>query len=151
MRAASVWSTVVAVTLTACSQDLESPSSAPALDEGAAASAPLSFAQVSSGVLHACGVTTDNRAYCWGSGGARLGVGVEKEVDDLYTRPVPVKTDLRFRFVTAGTYHTCGLTTDDRAYCWGYNFGAFLGDGSRTTRLTPVPVADGRRYRQLEA
>jgi alpha-tubulin suppressor-like RCC1 family protein len=37
---------------------------------------------------------------------------------------------LAFRQVSAGDNHTCGLTTEDRAYCWGLNEHGQLGDGS---------------------
>jgi hypothetical protein len=48
---------------------------------------------------------------------------------------------LSFRQVSAGFNHTCGVTPDNRAYCWGYNFFGQLGDGTTTTRLAPVAVA----------
>jgi hypothetical protein len=50
---------------------------------------------------------------------------------------------LAFYQVSAGGVQTCGLTTDNRAYCWGYNAEGALGDGTTTTRLRPVPVAGG--------
>jgi hypothetical protein len=40
--------------------------------------------------------------------------------------------------ISAGLFHSCGVTTGDRAYCWG--FGGAIGDGTFTPRLTPVPV-----------
>ena len=42
--------------------------------------------------------------------------------------------------VAAGTNHTCGLATDGSAYCWGNNYLAQLGDGTRTNSNIPVPV-----------
>lgn len=56
-----------------------------------------------------------------------------------------------WRSVTAGRQHTCGLATDSLAYCWGGNGAGQLGDGSRETRLGPVPVAGGRRFASLDA
>jgi alpha-tubulin suppressor-like RCC1 family protein len=53
--------------------------------------------------------------------------------------------------VNAGTSYACGLTTNRKAYCWGSNFTGQLGDGTRTTRFAPVPVAGGRSFRQLRA
>jgi alpha-tubulin suppressor-like RCC1 family protein len=41
----------------------------------------------------------------------------------------------------AGQYHTCGVTLGNVAYCWGLNSEGQLGDGTTTTRLTPVAVA----------
>jgi hypothetical protein len=53
-----------------CRDDAESPTapeSGPALTT--TATAALSFRQVSAGFFHSCGVTPDNRAYCWGDNG----------------------------------------------------------------------------------
>ena len=40
-----------------------------------------------------------------------------------------------------GDVHACGLTTDDRAHCWGGNTYGQIGDGTKTMRTAPVPVA----------
>jgi alpha-tubulin suppressor-like RCC1 family protein len=119
----------------------------------ATAAGALSFRQISTGSGHACGVTTDDRAYCWGSNDeAILGVGdTPLDENDISLRPIAVRGGLHFRFVSASGSFTCGLTTDDLAYCWGFNGLAQLGDGSRTVRSTPVPVAGGRRFRQLRS
>jgi alpha-tubulin suppressor-like RCC1 family protein len=53
--------------------------------------------------------------------------------------------------VTAGEFHTCGETTDNRAYCWGLNDGGPLGDGTIAQRLAPVAVAGGLFFAQLSA
>jgi alpha-tubulin suppressor-like RCC1 family protein len=37
--------------------------------------------------------------------------------------------------------YTCGVTTDARGYCWGENTEGYLGDGTTTSRSTPVPIA----------
>ncbi len=58
---------------------------------------------------------------------------------------------MAFRQVSAGDAHTCGVTTDDRAYCWGINDFGQLGDGTITERVRPVPVAGGHRFRQVMA
>jgi alpha-tubulin suppressor-like RCC1 family protein len=58
---------------------------------------------------------------------------------------------LRFGLVSAGDFHTCGVTTDNLAYCWGRNNVGGLGDGTTTDRLTPVPVAGGRRFLRVSA
>jgi alpha-tubulin suppressor-like RCC1 family protein len=55
-------------------------------------------------------------------------------------------TPLVFRFVSAGDSHTCGVTTDGRAYCWGNNFTGQLGDGTRTDHILPAPVLGGLRF-----
>lgn len=48
---------------------------------------------------------------------------------------------------SGGTEHTCGVTTDDRVYCWGFGL---LGNGSTySQRLAPVAVAGTLRFRQV--
>ena len=48
--------------------------------------------------------------------------------------------DLTFKGA-GGFGHSCGVTTDARAYCWGGNGYGQLGDGTQIQRLLPVPVA----------
>jgi len=100
----------------------------------------LTFAPVSAGgdARHTCGVTTEGAAYCWG-------LGVFGELGDATrTRrqpsPVLVAGALRFTAVSAGNNHTCGVTVEGAAYCWGRNAGGQLGDGTTTDRLSPVVV-----------
>jgi alpha-tubulin suppressor-like RCC1 family protein len=44
--------------------------------------------------------------------------------------------------LAAGQYHTCAVLDDGTVQCWGRNEWGQLGDGSTTTRLSPVPVAN---------
>jgi alpha-tubulin suppressor-like RCC1 family protein len=135
-----------------CREDAESPTSPEATPLATSAAQALAFHQVSVGRLHTCGVTTDNRAYCWGYnvyGGLGDGTTTQR------LAPVAVAGALRFRQVSAGIYHTCGVTTDYRAYCWGfYGLGSItqvaLGDGSTDGSRTPVPVAGGHRFREVD-
>ena len=135
------------------------PETTPAL---ATAAGTLSFTQVSvgggpTGGGHSCGVTTDDRAYCWGDNEhGQLGNGTNSGPEDCNgwpcsIRPVAVLGGLRFDHVSAGGNHSCGVTTDNRVFCWGYNPNGALGDGTTTTRLTPVAVAGGRHFRQVRA
>jgi alpha-tubulin suppressor-like RCC1 family protein len=113
--------------------DPGAPETAPAL----ATASALSFPQVSAGDAHTCGVTTDSRAYCWGwNVFGQVGNGTES-----YDRRTPalVVGGLRFRQISAGSYHTCGVTTGYRAYCWGNHV------------LRPMAVPGGHFFRQVSA
>ena len=140
---------VLAAALTACHNDAPTAPESSPRDAGALVSAtPPAFVQVTQGISHSCGVTVDDRAYCWGDNSSgQLGDGT------MTGRLVPhlVAGGLRFRFVSAGFFFTCGLTTEDKAYCWGENHEGNLGDGTEASRLKPVSVAGSRRYRQLRA
>jgi len=48
--------------------------------------------------------------------------------------------------VAAGIDHSCGVTPEGAAYCWGDNSNGQLGDGSKTSSLVPVPIAGGLAF-----
>jgi alpha-tubulin suppressor-like RCC1 family protein len=84
------------------------------------------FSTISAGYLHTCGVTQAGRALCWGYNlFGQLGDG---NWAFSRTTPVAVSSKLRFLAADAGRYHSCGLTLDGAAYCWGYNGDGQLGD-----------------------
>ncbi len=56
-----------------------------------------------------------------------------------------------FTSVTAGSGHTCGLTSAGTAYCWGSNQSGRLGDGTETNRTTPTAVTGGLTFASLSA
>lgn len=144
-----------------CRAEVQSPTEPDpvAPQENLSATATLAFWQLSAGGVHSCGVTTDNRAYCWGSNvDGRLGIGTDTEPESCWvnwqlypcsTRPVAVLGGLQFRNVSAAHFHTCGVTTLNRAYCWGDNDSGQLGDGTTTDRPRPVAVAGGLRFRSV--
>jgi alpha-tubulin suppressor-like RCC1 family protein len=147
-------------TLSGCREDTPSPAEPMSPVSTAADAGPLTFRQVSAGGGHSCAVTTGDQAYCWGVGSSgQLGIGWDAGLpvcDGLpcSTRPAAVVGGLRFRTLTTGTSHTCGVTIDDRAFCWGSNSWGQIGDGhgERTLRnLAPTAVVGGLAFRQLAA
>ena len=98
----------------------------------------LTWAQISAGRLHTCGVTVEGAAYCWGANlRGQLGTGFTDisgmtSGDFVEREPVPVSGGLTFRQVEAALgEHTCGSTTDGRTFCWGYNTRGQLGYGKQ--------------------
>jgi alpha-tubulin suppressor-like RCC1 family protein len=106
----------------------------------------LAFNWVNAAGATTCGVTTANKAYCWGYGkdGERGDGGVTERVSS----PRAVFGGHLFTKVTTGG-HTCGVTTSNQAWCWGLNFNGQLGDGTTTQRLTPHLVAGGLAFNQV--
>ena len=64
---------------------------------------PIRFESVSVSQRHACGLTTDGAAHCWGS-------------DEHGETTTPTGT---FTAVTTGPDHSCGLRPDGAVVCWG--------------------------------
>jgi hypothetical protein len=98
------------------------------------------FDFVHPGLFHACALNPYDVAFCWGSNEfGQLGTGSGSSS----TTPARVAGGLRFESLTVPPtgWHTCGVTADHRAYCWGLNYSGALGDGTTTNRPTPVPVA----------
>ena len=74
-------------------------------EHGEASLPTNTFASVSVGWIHACGVRTDGSVVCWG-------------YDGHGEASPPSGT---FSSVSAGTHHTCGVRTDGSVDCWGYD------------------------------
>lgn len=98
---------------------------------------------------HACGVALDDETYCWGSNDSGQ-LGTDSVAFSTPT-PVRVDTDVRFASVTAGGAHSCGLTADGRAHCWGDNRWGQLGDASTAVTRQPVAVNGGLVFSELSA
>ncbi len=160
MRIAPMFSSTLraglALAFVGCAGETTAPDGAPSAPAAATSSAPLSFAQLSVGYMHTCGVTTGGKAYCWGANDfGQLGDG-HPMGNVAQTRPVAVAGGLIFRHVSAGHQHTCGVTTDDRVYCWGQNGFGQIGHGTSAQGnddhfmyITPTRVLGDRRYRQV--
>lgn len=100
----------------------------------------LSFASLSAGYQHACGVTVTGAGYCWGDDNyGELGSGTAA----ASLTAVAVAGSQTFQQVSAGYYYSCGLTTAGAAYCWGNNGYGALGDSTTITRSAPVAVRGG--------
>ena len=57
---------------------------------------------------------------------------------------------LSFVSVSASSISTCGVTTTDDAYCWGFGGFGNLGDGTGSSSLTPVLVSGGLSFTSLD-
>ena len=108
------------------------------------------FQTLSVGGVHTCALTATGHAYCWGADHyGEVGDGGGVSAHGL--PPTPVAGEHTFTSLSAGGWHTCGLTPTGHAYCWGYNNWGQLGDGSSVNRDMPVAVAGGVRFVSISA
>ena len=103
-----------------------------------------SVAQVWGGNRHTCALGIDGYVYCWGRNDrGQLGN------NNTTNSPVPVRVLDANGFVNGsveqlsasglgGRWHTCVLTNERTAYCWGGNQNGELGDGSYAWSLVPT-------------
>jgi alpha-tubulin suppressor-like RCC1 family protein len=45
-----------------------------------------------------------------------------------------------FKSISAGVFHTHGIKADGTLWAWGFNYAGALGDGTTTTKTTPVQI-----------
>jgi len=110
----------------------------------------IKWTQVVTGAEHTCGLSSDQTAYCWGvNTRGQLGLAVV----DTVTRFVPtaVYGGFKFTMLAAGAGHSCGLTIDKTAFCWGQNSNGQLGDGTVLSRVAPTVVAGGLTFQSIGA
>src|SRR5438046_202048 len=68
------------------------------------------------------------------------------------TAPRPAATGARFARASAGALHTCALTNDGTAYCWGRNTENELGRGTMPGNATvPAPVLTTIKFDSITA
>jgi len=130
----------------------------------------IQFSSISSGVHHTCALTSDGTAYCWGlNSGGELGAPSKDTCKAEHSEfpcgksPIPVSGGLHFTALVVGQWHSCGLSNEGRAYCWGSDYDGQLGADSGLTvchepngnplkcASIPVPVAGGYRFALLVA
>jgi len=92
--------------------------------------------------------TTQDLIGVWGSGGMDVfAVGAGGTIlhydGTAWSQQLPSATPgspSTFTVVSAGGYHTCGVTASDAGYCWGDNGSGDLGSGTTPDSAIPVPV-----------
>ncbi len=107
------------------------------------------FRVLRAGLNHTCGLSTGGDALCWGSNDkGQLGDGSGSA---MRSSPAVVSGGLRFVSLSAGWYHSCGISGDGVAYCWGQNTNGQLGNGTRNDSRTPVAVSVPVKFTSISA
>lgn len=96
-------------------------------------------ASVTVGQYHACALTSTGGVKCWGHNGFYQ-LGDYSTTTGLFPGDVFGLTS-GVASISAGTYHTCAVTTAGGVKCWGSNGAGQLGDGTQNTQMAPVGVS----------
>ncbi|HEY6922877.1 MAG TPA: hypothetical protein VI653_05375, partial [Steroidobacteraceae bacterium] len=105
----------------------------------------VEFGFIGAGITHTCGLSTPaGIVYCWGDNSlGQVGDGTGGDGTTANDRSTPQRVavnppSLTFRSLSVGGAHTCALTANGTAYCWGWNDVGQLGDGTMNS-LSSVP------------
>ncbi|MBP6775559.1 MAG: Ig-like domain-containing protein [Gemmatimonadaceae bacterium] len=108
----------------------------------------ITFAKLSAGADHACGITFANTTYCWGHNDwGQFGIGTTASP----TAPLLAPTGLALKAIQAGPAFSCGIAMNGAGYCWGASGLGQMGDGTQisygnTFRTVPTPIAGNHSF-----
>lgn len=110
--------------------------------------------QVSLGDSHGVVVAPDGSLWSWGgeeNGWPALGRRGNSSAPSFSPRLGRVGTDADWLAVSAGSDHNLALKADGSLWAWGANYRLQLGDGTKTTRETPVRSVPGNDWKEVMA
>jgi alpha-tubulin suppressor-like RCC1 family protein len=105
---------------------------------------------VSMGLGYACALISNGTVQCWGrNDNMNLG-NPSVPTTSLATTAVPVVGLTGATSITAGSGHTCALTSSGTK-CWGSDYTGQLGDGGTANSAAPVAVTGGHTFSAVSA
>jgi alpha-tubulin suppressor-like RCC1 family protein len=96
---------------------------------------------IAAGGHHTCAILQSGTVYCWGSNsfgqsGGSAGLGI---LTPILPGPVEGLSGTP-RMITAGSFHTCVLSSPQDVFCWGEGKYGKLGDGKSNDSHIPLAV-----------
>lgn len=99
---------------------------------------------------HSCALQADGSPWCWGDNQyGQLGLGDSGGGTQRWS-PTQVAAS-RWRLLSRGQRHTCGVDHGGGLWCWGYNDEGRLGLGDHSDRSAPTQVAAGETFSDVSA
>lgn len=96
------------------------------------------FTSISAGGTHACAMTADSLAYCWGANSfGQVGTG---STSASVLVPTAVSGIGTVASISAGFQYSCAVSSG-AAYCWGQQEGGKLGNGQSGAANVATPTA----------
>lgn len=112
------------------------------------------WSQVGVGLGYLCALHAENKyVYCYGEGyDGQLGDGSPVGEKSRLNKLTPIVGAREFTELTVGTYHSCALSPEMSAFCWGLNDFGQLGTGDNVSSSTPLPVfSDMDNWQEISA
>jgi alpha-tubulin suppressor-like RCC1 family protein len=113
----------------------------------------IQFAVLYAGGNYTCGLTGAGEAHCWGINNLGQHGSLSTQICSVLDEtgqiidqfacafePALVETQVRFSSLSLGQHHSCGISTDNLAYCWGGGLTGELGDGRSGNTYTRVAL-----------
>jgi alpha-tubulin suppressor-like RCC1 family protein len=95
--------------------------------------------EIATGAGHSLALTSTGQVLAWGDNDfGQLGDGTRTNRDEPVEAALPAGTVVTR--IAGGDDHSLALTSTGQVLAWGYNGSGQLGDGTTTTRTTPVEV-----------
>lgn len=98
---------------------------------------------ITAGSYHTCAVDDAGLAFCWGYNIVGQ-LGNNTTTNSAVAVPVVTSGVLNGKKlieVGNGSNHSCAAATNGKVYCWGYNTGGQLGNGTTANSSVPVEVS----------
>lgn len=106
------------------------------------------FKDISVGEFHTCAIAFDATQYCWGwnSNGQ---TGTNSAGDAILNVPTRVISNRFYRRTGVGARHSCAVTVDNIAECWGRNGAGENGLPPFTSLTSPAPLPTALRFSKV--
>ncbi|MCL2825215.1 MAG: hypothetical protein FWD57_14590 [Polyangiaceae bacterium] len=125
----AVLAIVSAISTSGCSQD----------------SAVGEFAMLTAGESHTCAISSTGQATCWGNNQfGQVGASglIARNSKSVLSPAIVAVIPRDVVSISAGSIHTCAISTAAGTHCWGYNAFGLLGDGTTANRRGVVRVIE---------
>ncbi|KAL4449488.1 hypothetical protein ABPG77_007132 [Micractinium sp. CCAP 211/92] len=110
------------------------------------------WVQLAMGKAHGCGIRDSGQAFCWGNPCLSGECGrVDRLMPGASSFAEPILGDMRFKQLSAGWEHTCGVAQSGDAACWGVATNGRLGNGASNGYSAAPRAVEGLRFEEVAA
>jgi alpha-tubulin suppressor-like RCC1 family protein len=109
------------------------------------------WVSVSAGAYHSLGITADKKLWAWGyNADGQLGDASTHD-QNIPNQITVIGTPINWVSVSAGGYHSLGISDNGKLWAWGRNDYGQLGDGTLFGRLRPTQITAFTNWASVSA